>query len=177
MQCSDYGSNFVSYLQARDRYGAEVVVIGDDHDGNLDMQALRREAEHEKARAICVSHIPTGGGRIIPAALIGDLAQEMGLVYFLDACQSVGMMRVDVKEIKCHVLTATGRKFLRGPRGTGLLFVDGGFVDQLEPCMLDQHGALLESETCFRPRAGAARFEMWEQNFAGKLALGLSHLI
>jgi cystathionine beta-lyase/cystathionine gamma-synthase len=90
----DYGSNFVAYLQARDKYGAEVVVVGDDQDGNLDMQALRREAEHERARAICVSHIPTGGGRIIPAALIGSMAHELGLIYFLDACQSVGMMQV-----------------------------------------------------------------------------------
>jgi cysteine desulfurase/selenocysteine lyase len=82
--------------------------------------------------------------------------------------------QVDVEQIRCHVLTATGRKFLRGPRATGLLYVAGSFIDELEPCMLDQHGALLQTETSYTPRPGAARFEMWEQHFAGKLALGVA---
>ena len=91
---ADYGSNFVSYLQARDRYGAEVVVIDDDAGGELDLLMLRREAGHARAKVICMSHIPTGGGRVIPAEQVGAIAKEFGLAYMLDACQSVGMMKV-----------------------------------------------------------------------------------
>ena len=171
---ADYGSNFVSYLQARDKYGAEVVIVGDDAAGDLDLDVLRQEAAHARARVICMSHIPTGGGRVIPAKEVGAIAKAHGLPYFLDACQSVGMLRVDVHELQCQVLTATGRKFLRGPRGTGLLYVSTQFVSSLDPCMLDQQGAVLESHMSFAPVHGARRFEMWESNCAGKAALGVA---
>ena len=85
----------------------------------------------------------TGGARVITAETVGSIARAAGVPFLLDACQSVGMMQVDVQALQCDVLTATGRKFLRGPRGSGLLFVRDDFVDKLDPCMLDQKGALL----------------------------------
>mmetsp|Transcript_46740 Transcript_46740/g.75282 ORF Transcript_46740/g.75282 Transcript_46740/m.75282 type:complete len:444 (-) Transcript_46740:6-1337(-) len=171
---ADYGSNFISFLQARDKWGAEIVVIDDDARGDLDMDMLRCEAANARARVICMTHIPTGGGRIIDAKIVGEIAEQNEVPFFLDACQSVGMMQVDVLEYKCQVLTATGRKFLRGPRGTGLLYISNSFIDQLDPVMLDQHGALLTSEHAFTPRIGARRFEMWESNCGGKVALGIA---
>jgi len=171
---ADYGSNFIGYLHARNRWGAEVVVIGDDEHGDLDLNMLRKNSAHPQARLICMSHIPTGGGRLIDACSIGVIANEFGLVFYLDACQSVGVIHCDVKEIGCHVLSATGRKFLRGPRGSGLLFIRNDLINLLEPCMLDQHGALLQSETSFSAVAGARRFEMWEYNCAAKAALAVA---
>lgn len=168
---SDYGSNFVGYLQARDRWGVEVVIVPDDETGQVDLDQLRAAAKHPRSKLISFNHVPTGGAVVQPVREVGGIAREHGLPFLLDACQSVGQLGVDVGEIGCDMLTATGRKFLRGPRGTGLLFVREGFLPQLEPFPLDQEGALLLSESEMKLRSDARCFEHYECNFSGKAAL------
>ncbi|CAE8651234.1 unnamed protein product [Polarella glacialis] len=171
---SDYGSNFVGYLQARDRCGTEIVVIPDDASGQIDLEKLRSAAAEPRARLISLNHVPTGGGVVQPAREVGAIARELGIPFLLDACQSVGQLQVDVKELGCDMLTATGRKFLRGPRGTGLLFVREGFLPQLDPFPLDQEGARLISHCEMERRPDARCFEHYEYNFAGKAALAVA---
>lgn len=168
---SDYGSNFVSYIQARERWGAEIVVVPDDETGQLDLARLKEEAAHPRARLISMNHVPTCGGTVQPAREVGAIAREHGVLYLLDACQSVGQMAVDVSDIGCDMLTATGRKFLRGPRSTGLLYMRKGTLDRLDPSVLDQEGAILLSETEYRLRTDARVFEQFEYSFAGKVGM------
>ena len=92
----------------------------------------------------------------------------------LDSCQGVGQLPLDVQAIGCDILCGTGRKFLRGPRGTGLLYVRRELIEKLEPPFLDQHAATLVNEAEFQIRTDARRFENWEQNFAGKAALAVA---
>ncbi len=107
-----------------------------------------------------------------PASAVGKIAKSANIPYILDACQSVGQLSLNVEEIGCDILCSTGRKYLRGPRGTGLLYVRKGIIEQLEPPLLDQHAATLISPTSYKIRSDAKRFENWEQHLAGKAALG-----
>lgn len=168
---SDYGSNFVGYLQAKERFGAVVVIVPDDETGQINLDTLRAEVADPRARLISINHVPTCGGLIQPVEQIGQIACDFGVPFLLDACQSVGQMEVDARAIKCDMLTATGRKFLRGPRGTGLMYVRQDFMSKLDPCMLDQEGALVQSETKIKLRGDARCFEQYEYNFAGKVGL------
>ena len=168
---SEYGSNVIAYLQQAKRYGAQVEFVPDDEHGQLDVTALSNMID-ERVKLIAISHVPTGGGLVNPAAKVGEIANAAGIPYLLDACQSVGQMPIDVHAIGCDMLSSTGRKYLRGPRGTGLLYVKHSLIEQLHPPLLDQFAAELTSPTTYTIRSDAKRFENWERNFAGQAALG-----
>ena len=167
---SEYGSNVVAYIQQAKRYGVDVVFVPNDPSGQIDIDALSGLID-DRVKLISMTHIPTGGGLVNPAKEVGKIAGQAGIPFLLDACQSVGQIPIDVDEIGCDALCITGRKYLRGPRGTGLLYIRDTLLDRLEPPILDQHAAELISPTAYRMRPDARRFENWEQYVAGKYAL------
>ncbi|MFF5006599.1 aminotransferase class V-fold PLP-dependent enzyme [Streptomyces phaeochromogenes] len=168
---AEYGSNVLAYLQIARRTGAEVVVVPNDESGQLDTSALA-ELIDDRTRLVGVSHVPTSGGLVNPAAEIGRVCRAAGVPFLLDATQSVGQFPVDVAELGCDMLTATGRKFLRGPRGTGFLWVRREALDHLEPYVSEIASATWDGKRGFTWRDGARRFETWEVSYAN--ALGLS---
>ncbi len=170
---SEYGSNIIAYLHQAKRYGAQIKFVPNDQHGQIDVNALS-QAIDERVKLISINHIPTGGGLVNPAKAVGDVAKGAGIPFLLDACQSIGQLPLDVKEIGCDILTGTGRKYLRGPRGTGLLYVNSQLIEKLDPPVLDQHAATLVSPHEYHIRKDARRFENWEQHFAGKAALGVA---
>ena len=166
----DYGSNVIAYLQQAERYDVEVVFVPNDEFGQISIDALKNLID-DRVKLISISHIPTGGGLVNPAAAVGKIANDAGIPFLLDTCQSAGQIPLDVQTIGCDALCITGRKFLRGPRATGLLYIRESMMDQLTPPTLDQHAADLVAPDRYVMREDAKRFENWEQNFSGKYAL------
>ncbi|QIY75509.1 aminotransferase class V-fold PLP-dependent enzyme [Streptomyces sp. RLB1-33] len=167
---AEYGSSVLAYLQIAQRTGAEVVVVPDDESGQLDTTALA-DLIDERTKLVGVSHVPTSGGLINPAAEIGRITRAAGIPFLLDATQSVGQFPVDVSEIGCDMLTATGRKFLRGPRGTGLLWVRPEALEYLDPCVTEIEAATWDGKRGFTWHDGARRFETWEVSYSNVLGL------
>ena len=158
----EYGSNMIAYLHRAKRHGCEVAIVPSDKHGQLDVSALESMIDAH-TKLISISHVPTGGGLVNPAEAVGAVARKHAIPYLLDACQSVGQMPIDVEAIGCDFLSATGRKYLRGPRGTGLLYCRRRWIAELDidPPLLDIHAAELVSETEYVMRPDARRFENW----------------
>jgi selenocysteine lyase/cysteine desulfurase len=174
----EYASSYLSYLQAERRRGVSIEAIPDDEDGQLSLRALARMLDDGRAPVglVAVTQVPTNGGLVNPVAEVGALCREAGVPFLLDACQSVGQMPVEVDEIGCDMLSATGRKFLRAPRGTGFLYVRRSLLERLdrmgaEPAFLDLLGADWVAPDGYELRPDARRFENWESNLAAVAGL------
>jgi cysteine desulfurase / selenocysteine lyase len=168
---SEYASNYLAFLQMRAAKGVEIVVIPDDPCGDIDLQALDSEID-ERTRLVAITHVPTNGGVTSPVQDIGAIAKRHGAFFLVDACQSAGQLPIDVNEIGCDFLSATGRKYLRGPRGTGFLYARAETTAGLHPPFIDLHAATWTATDAYELRPGARRFESWERNVAGYLGLG-----
>jgi cysteine desulfurase / selenocysteine lyase len=161
----------MAYLQVARETGAEIVVVDDDEHGQIDVAQMESLLD-ERVKLISLTHVPTSGGLVNPAADAGRLARRAGVPFLLDACQSIGQMPIDVKGIGCDFLSTTGRKFLRGPRGTGFLFVDRRRLDEIDPPVVEVGAAAWSSRDGYTWKAGARRFETWEVSHALRLGLG-----
>ncbi|MDM7486882.1 aminotransferase class V-fold PLP-dependent enzyme [Rhodococcus sp. CSLK01-03] len=168
---SEYASNAVSALQRARATGATVETMPTDALGRIDVDALTRTLD-ERVKLVSVVHAPTNGGLVNPVREVADAAHEVGALVLLDACQSVGQLPVTVPEFDVDALSATGRKWLRGPRGTGFLYVRPRLVTELEPAVLDLHSAQWTAPDEYRLAGDATRFELWETNVAARLGLG-----
>ncbi len=167
---SEYASNYIGFMQARQRYGIEIRIAPAAPDGSLDVAALANMIT-PAVKLIAITHMPTNGGLVNDAEAVGAIARQHKVLYLLDACQTAGQYPLDVEAIGCDFLSATGRKFLRGPRGTGFLYVRKQHIAQLEPEQLDLHSAEWQADDTYTTLTDARKFEVWECSVGSKLAL------
>lgn len=167
---ASYASNYIGFLKRAEETGAIIRVAPSDDAGHTSVAAIEDMVD-PTVKLIALTHVPTNGGLINPAAEVGAVARAAGVPYLLDACQSVGHLDLDVSAIGCDFLSATGRKFLRGPRGTGFLYVRRSMLERVVPPFLDLHGASWTATDRYVMRPDARRYENWEFNYASILGL------
>ena len=170
---NDYVSNQLAFLSLARRRGVEVAHLAERPEGGADPDDLERRIRARRPVLVSATHVPTSSGLVQPVAEIGSVCRAHDVPYLVDACQSVGQMPVDVGSIGCDFLCATGRKFLRGPRGTGFLFVADRMLEgDRHPLLPDLRGATWTEAGAFELAPDARRFEYWERSYALLLGLG-----
>lgn len=167
---AEYVSNWLAFLLVKQRTGCTVELVPDDEHGQIDLEALQRMMD-ERVKLVALTHVPSSNGLINPAAEVGAIVSGSNALYLLDACQSAGQLPLDVQAIGCDLLSATGRKFLRGPRGTGFLYVKQDVLDRLDPVFIEHQSASWDSRDSFTWRPDARRFETWEKSYANVIGL------
>jgi selenocysteine lyase/cysteine desulfurase len=169
---ADYASNQIMYLSLARRRGVEIVRAPDAPEGGVDADEVRQLVSRRRPALVALTWVPTNSGLVQPVEDVGRICQEAGVPYLVDACQAVGQMPIDVQRIGCDYLAATSRKFLRGPRGVGFLYVSDTRLEAgAHPLLVDMHGATWVEADAFDLTPDARRFETWE--FAYALVLGL----
>lgn len=169
-----YGSHAITLLRTCERTGARLERVGDDPAGRLDLGALERALALPGVALACLTHMPTSSGLVNPMEDAAQRCSAAGVPLVVDACQSVGQWPVFVDRMPCVALTATGRKYLRGPRGTGFLYVDPAALPGLVPPTPDLRGAVWTGDGSYELVADARRFERWEQDLAAVHGLGVA---
>lgn len=168
---NDYVSNQIQYLALAHRFGVEIVRAPDAPEGGVDLQAMDELMHRRRPKLVAVTQIPTNSGLVQDTTTIGTMCRARDILYLVDGCQSVGQMPVDVEAMGCDFFSATSRKYLRGPRGAGFLYVSDRVLDRgLEPLFPDMRGADWIDTDLYQPAPDARRFETWE--FAWGLVLG-----
>jgi len=171
----DFISNQIAFLALRQRCGVEIVHAPDAPEGGVDVDAMARLMRVRRPRLVAATHVPTNSGLVQPVEAIGRRCRELDLLYLVDACQSLGQFPLDVEAIGCDMLTATCRKFLRGPRGSGFLYVSSRrLAEGLEPLFIEMRGATWVAEDRYQPVATAKRFEEWELPYAGVIGCAVA---
>ena len=169
---SDYASNQIMYLSLARRRGVEIVRAPDAPEGGIDPDAVRRLIRQRRPSLMALTWIPTNSGLVQPVETVGQICREAGVPYLIDACQAAGQVPINVVRLHCDYLSGTARKFLRGPRGLGFLYVsDHALQAGAHPLLVDMHGADWTEADAFELSPDARRFETWE--FAHALVLGL----
>jgi selenocysteine lyase/cysteine desulfurase len=169
---SDYASNQITYLSLARRRGVEVVRAPDAPEGGVDPEEVRRLIHRRRPALMSLTWIPTNSGLVQPAEAVGQICREAEVPYLVDACQAVGQMPIAVERLHCDFLAAACRKFLRGPRGLGFLYVSDRMLSGgAHPLLVDMHGANWTEADAFDLTPDARRFETWE--FAYALVLGM----
>ncbi|AUD05833.1 aminotransferase class V-fold PLP-dependent enzyme [Spirosoma pollinicola] len=173
---NDYVSNQIAFLSLQKRFGVEVVRAADEASGGVSVSDMADKIKSLRPRLVAVTHVPTNSGLVQPVEAVGQLCREHDVLYLVDACQSVGQLPVDVRQIHCDFLTATCRKFLRGPRGMGFLYVSDNVLSaNMAPLFVDLHGASWASADTFELEPTAKRFEDWEFPYALVLGAAEAH--
>lgn len=175
----DFISNQIQFLSCQKRFGIKIVRIKNAFAGGVDLQDLEEKLFTLQPRLLAITHIPTNSGLVQPVKSIGDIYRRYEKVhgdktwYILDACQSAGQIKLDIEDLRCDFLSVTNRKFLRGPRGTGFLYISDKALEYgLEPLFIDMRGAEWVEKDVYKPKKDAMRFEDWE--FAYALVIGSS---
>lgn len=169
---SDYASNQIMYLSLARRRGVEIVRAPDAPEGGVDPEAVRELIARRRPTLVALTWIPTNSGLVQPAEAVGRICREAGVPYLIDGCQAVGQIPIRAEQLHCDYLSGTARKFLRGPRGLGFLYVsDEALRKGAHPLLVDMHGADWTEADAFKLTPDARRFETWE--FAYALVMGL----
>ncbi len=168
-----YASNFMSLRRLVERRGVRLRVVESEATGELSIAGLKA-AITPQTRLIAMAHMPTNSGLINPVGEVGAIAQAAGVPFLLDACQTVGQLEIDVRKLGCDLLSGTGRKFLRGPRGTGFLYINPALAPRLRPPSVDLYAARWSAPEKFCFFEGARRFEQFEFNHAARIGLGVA---
>ena len=161
----EYSNNYMNLLQLKKQKGIKIRIVKNEKDCSFNMEKFENAID-EKVKLIAATHIPTSSGQIAPVEEIGSLAKKYKIPYLLDACQSIGHCPVDVKKIGCDFATATSRKYLRGPRGVGFLYVRKSFFEKLHPQVIEAWFANWKSATSFEVEKSAKMFEGFEKSYA-----------
>lgn len=170
---SDYASNQIMYLSLARRRGVDVVRGPDTSEGGIDPDAVRSLVARRRPTLVALTWVPTNSGLVQPAEAVGEICAAAEIPYLVDACQAIGQMPISVARLRCDYLAATARKFLRGPRGVGILFVsDRALAGGAHPVLVDMHGATWTNPDTFELTPDARRFESWEMSYALVLGLG-----
>jgi selenocysteine lyase/cysteine desulfurase len=166
----EYAGNAVPLLRRAEETGATVEAVPSDASGQVDVAALRALLD-ERVKLVSLVHVPTNGGLVNPVAEVAAAAHEVGALVILDACQSIGQLPVRLHDLGVDMLSGTGRKWLRGPRGTGVLAVRREVAARLRPRLVDLHSGRWTSPSTYELRDDVRVFELWECSIAAKLGL------
>ncbi len=168
----DYISNHIAFISLHRRFGVNLIKATNLPNGDLDMDDFEMLLKKYHPKLVAITHIPTNSGLVQKAKEVGRLCRKYDILFLLDACQSVGQIKVDVEELHCDFLSATGRKFLRGPRGTGFLYVSEKVIEKrLELLSIDMRGAHWTKFEGYEIEMNARRFETWEFSYVSLAGL------
>ncbi|HLC79482.1 MAG TPA: cysteine desulfurase [archaeon] len=127
----EHHANLIPWQQLCKRAGLKFKQVKLNSDYTLDMDDLEQKIT-KKTKLVSIAHVANTVGTISPAAQIAKIAHEKGALFFLDSCQSIPHMEVDIKKIDADFCAFSAHKML-GPTGIGALYGRKEILDKMPP--------------------------------------------
>jgi cysteine desulfurase / selenocysteine lyase len=167
----EHYANYLPWLQLSKRKVVKLNELEIDENGYFDLTNLEKLAKKKNTKLITLSHALYNSGAIMPVEETGKIARENNVLYCIDAAQTVGSIKVDVKKIGCDFMAFPGFKWLCGPVGVGIFYCSKNAGDLLRPQSIGGESAILSDQKVIAYIESPQKFQTGFRNYPGVAGL------
>ena len=167
----EYPANVYPWIEVSRSRGVELVRVPPR------TESLIEAADHPKTRLVALSHVQYATGQRHDLVAVGAFCRSRGILFCVDAIQTLGVLPVDVRAMNIDYLSAGGHKWLLGPEGTGVFFCRRELIEKTKPALIGWMNVadpLNYAKIDYTLRDDARRYEPGSYNVAGLLGLKAS---
>ena len=167
----EHFANYFPWVRTSENFGVGLHEMKIDSNGFFDLAEFEKIAKSKNTKLISLSHALYNNGAIMPVNEVGKISRENNLLYCIDAAQTVGSIRVDVKEIGCDFMAFPGFKWVCGPVGIGILYCNKKSSEVLAPQSVGSDSAILTNQKSLVYTEFPNNFQAGFRNYVGVAGL------
>jgi selenocysteine lyase/cysteine desulfurase len=136
----EYPANIYPWMDISRRHGVELVMVPEETSADgarrVPLEHILNAAAHPRTKLLALSHVEFASGQRHDIAAVGRFCRQRGILFCIDAIQTLGVLPVDVAAMHIDYLSADGHKWLLGPEGAGFFYCRRELLPKTRPLVV-----------------------------------------